>query len=82
MLVLTRGKNEAIMIGDDIRIEVVDVVGGGHQVRLGITAPRTTRVFREEIYRTIEAENERSAEATRDSLAATADLLARRRDPS
>ena len=82
MLVLTRGKNEAILIGSDIRIEVLDVAGGGRQVRLGITAPRATPIFREEIYRAVESENERSAGASADSVAAAAELLAQRRDRS
>ncbi len=55
MLVLTRKKDEKIMIGDDIVITVVDVSGG--QVQLGIDAPRHIEIHREEIYRRIEEEN-------------------------
>ncbi|RDI76013.1 csrA: carbon storage regulator [Gaiella occulta] len=79
MLVLTRAKNEAIMIGDDIRIEVVDVVGGGRQVRIGISAPRSTPVFREEVYRAIQVENERGSAVSPDALAAAASLVEDRR---
>jgi len=56
MLVLSRQKGESIRINDDIRIEVVDV--RGDKVRLGIEAPRTVSVHREEIYRTIQQEKE------------------------
>jgi len=56
MLVLSRLKGESIRINDDIRIEVVDV--RGDKVRLGIEAPRTVSVHREEIYRTIQQEKE------------------------
>jgi carbon storage regulator CsrA len=48
MLVLTRKINEAIMIGDDIEIAVVDIKGD--QVKLGIRAPRSVKVFRHEVY--------------------------------
>lgn len=47
MLVLTRKKNETILIGDDIAVTVVQIENG--QVRLGITAPRQTRVDRTEV---------------------------------
>ena len=47
MLVLTRRKNQSIMIGDDIIITVLEVKGD--QVRLGITAPRDVQVYREEL---------------------------------
>lgn len=47
MLVLTRRFNEAIHIGDDIRVVVVDVQGG--KVRLGIDAPKNIRIDREEV---------------------------------
>ncbi len=52
MLVLSRKKDESIMIGDEIKITVVDV--RGDKVRLGITAPRETPVHREEIYDSIQ----------------------------
>lgn len=47
MLVLTRRKNQSIVIGDDIIITVLDVKG--EQIRLGITAPRDVQVYRQEL---------------------------------
>ena len=55
MLVLSRQKNEAIMIGDDIELIVVDI--RGDRVRLGITAPKQVPVHRKEIYEAIRREN-------------------------
>ncbi len=55
MLVLSRRKDETIMIGDEIEITVVDVKGD--TVRLGISAPRSVSVHRKEIYQAIQAEN-------------------------
>jgi carbon storage regulator len=54
MLVLSRQKNESIMIGDDVEIIIVDV--RGDKVRLGITAPKTISVHRKEVYNAIQAE--------------------------
>jgi len=51
MLVLSRVKNESIMIGDDVEIVVIDV--RGDKVRLGITAPKAVSVHRKEIYEAI-----------------------------
>lgn len=48
MLVLTRKPGEAIVIGDDIEIEIVAI--GGGKVRVGITAPRSTTVHRKEVW--------------------------------
>lgn len=59
MLVLTRKLNESIMIGDDVKITIVDVKGD--QVKLGITAPRQIAVHREEVYREIQKENQLAA---------------------
>lgn len=59
MLVLTRKVDQSIMIGDQIRIVVVDV--RGDQVKLGIDAPREIMVHREEVYLEIQAENQRAA---------------------
>ena len=61
MLVLTRRVEEGIVIGDDVRIRVLEIKG--HQVKLGIDAPRSTGVYREEIYRRIQEENRRAAPA-------------------
>jgi len=47
MLVLTRRKNQSIVIGDDIVVTVLEVKGD--QIRLGITAPRDVQVYREEL---------------------------------
>lgn len=51
MLVLTRGLNERIMIGDDIVITVVDI--RGDKIRLGIDAPVDVQVHREEVHERI-----------------------------
>lgn len=52
MLVLTRRTGETFMIGDDIKVTVVNVEGG--QVKLGIDAPRDISVHREEVYQRIQ----------------------------
>jgi carbon storage regulator len=57
MLVLSRKKNESIMIGDGVRITVVDI--RGDKVRLGIDAPKEVAVHRAEVYRAIEREQGR-----------------------
>ncbi len=54
MLVLSRQRNESIIIGNDIVITVVDI--RGDKVRLGINAPNTVSVHREEIYQAIQRE--------------------------
>ncbi len=56
MLVLSRQKDESIMIGDDVEITIVDV--RGDKVRLGINAPRNIAVHRKEIYNAIQNEKE------------------------
>ncbi len=54
MLILTRRVGETLIIGDDIKLTVLGV--RGHQIRLGIDAPRDVTVHREEIYQRIVAE--------------------------
>ena len=56
MLILTRHINEAIMIGDDIEIRILDIIG--YQARIGIVAPRDIAVHREEIYDRIQQEKD------------------------
>ena len=60
MLVLSRQKDESIIIGDDIEITIVDV--RGDKVRLGINAPRSVSVHRKEIYEAIQREKTIKAE--------------------
>ena len=55
MLVLTRCKDESIMIGDDIEIMIVDICG--RKVRLGIKAKKEIPVHRKEVYEAIQKEN-------------------------
>jgi len=59
MLVLSRQRDETIIIGDEIEITVVDI--RGDKVRLGITAPTTIAVHRKEVYEAIRRENEHAA---------------------
>ena len=54
MLVLSRQKDESIMIGDEVEITIVDV--RGNKVRLGITAPKSIPVHRREVYEAIQRE--------------------------
>ena len=51
MLVLSRKAEEAMYIGDDIKITVLDIRGG--QVRIGITGPQDVKIHREEVYQPI-----------------------------
>lgn len=55
MLILTRKIDEAIRLGEDIRIVLVQIKGG--QVRLGIECPPHVRVLREELYEAVRQEN-------------------------
>ncbi|MBX3408689.1 MAG: carbon storage regulator CsrA [Phycisphaeraceae bacterium] len=59
MLVLSRQRDETIMIGDDIEVTVVDI--RGDKVRLGINAPTKIAVHRKEVYESIRKENEDAA---------------------
>ena len=54
MLVLSRQKDESIMIGDEVEITIVDV--RGDKVRIGVTAPRSVSVHRKEVYDAIQKE--------------------------
>jgi carbon storage regulator len=60
MLVLSRQKDESIMIGDDVEITIVDV--RGDKVRLGIAAPREIAVHRREVYDAIQREKKQKTE--------------------
>ncbi|MCL4209484.1 MAG: carbon storage regulator CsrA, partial [Phycisphaerales bacterium] len=60
MLVLSRQRDETIMIGDDIELTIVDI--RGDKVRIGIKAPSDVPVHRKEVYDAIRRENEQAAQ--------------------
>src|SRR5882757_5589482 len=60
MLVLSRQRDQSIIIGEDIELTIVDI--RGDKVRLGITAPRDVAVHRKEVYMAIKEENEKAAQ--------------------
>jgi carbon storage regulator len=64
MLVLTRKSNQSIMIGDDIEVSVLAIMG--EKVRIGIQAPRDVPVFRREVYLAIQQES--AAEGAREEV--------------
>jgi carbon storage regulator len=61
MLNITRRRGERVVLGDDVFISVLEV--SGQTVRLGIDAPRSVRVYREEIWLEVKRENEAAAQA-------------------
>ncbi len=76
MLVLSRKRDQSIMIGEEIRITIVDV--RGDTVQLGIDAPRKIAIYREEIYAAIQMANEEAAKDVADPQ----DNLGRLKPPS
>lgn len=66
MLVLSRQRDETIMIGDEVEITVVDI--RGDKVRLGITAPSRIAVHRKEVYEAIRRENQAAANSAASDL--------------
>ena len=59
MLALSRKANESIMIGNDIEITILEVKG--EQVKIGINAPKSVPVYREEVYEQIRESNKEAA---------------------
>jgi carbon storage regulator len=60
MLVLSRHRDESIMIGDDIVVTIVDI--RGDKVRLGIDAPTAIPVHRQEVFEAIQRENRKASQ--------------------
>jgi carbon storage regulator len=66
MLVLSRQRDESIMVGDNVQITIVDI--RGDKVRLGIVAPTEIPVHRKEVYDAIQRENRKAAEVSAEDL--------------
>jgi carbon storage regulator len=62
MLILSRKINEKIMIGDRVSVAILEI--RGDQVRLGVDAPKTVKVYRQEVFEAIREENRAAAEST------------------
>ena len=77
MLVLTRKSNQSIMIGDDIEVSVLSIMG--EKVRIGIQAPRDIPVFRKEVYLEIQQENVAAGASARAEVDDALKKLTRRR---
>ena len=61
MLILSRKINEKIMIGEEISVSIIEI--RGDQVRIGVDAPKTIKVFRQEVFDAIKAENKAAAQS-------------------
>jgi carbon storage regulator len=66
MLIITRRPGEKILLGDDVIVEVIEV--SGSSVRIGIDAPRSIPVYREEIWRSVKEENAAAARTAAEAL--------------
>lgn len=73
MLVLTRKIGESIKINEDIKITVIEV--RGKNIRLGIDAPRTTKIYREEVFVRIKEENKSAASSQQFDLGKVSQLM-------
>jgi carbon storage regulator len=70
VLIITRRAGQKVMLGDDITVEVMEVVG--NSVRLGVAAPKSLPVYREEIWAAVKEENQAAAKAEANPLPRTA----------
>ena len=61
MLILSRKINEKIMIGEDISVSIIEI--RGDQVRIGVDAPKSVKVFRQEVFDAIKAENKAASQS-------------------
>ena len=66
MLIITRRPGERIMLGDDTRIHIMEIVG--NSVRVGVQAPKSVPVYREEIWTAVKEENKAAAAAENTTL--------------
>jgi carbon storage regulator len=66
MLIITRRAGQKIMLGDDVTVHVMEIVG--NSARIGVEAPKSLPVYREEIWAAVKEENQASATADTQSL--------------
>lgn len=66
MLVLSRKKDESIMIGDQIELKILEIEGD--QVKLGIVAPKSVKVYRTEVYESIQQQNKEALNISKSLL--------------
>lgn len=77
MLILTRKIGESITIGDDIKVQILEVKG--KQVRIGINAPRKYSIHREEVYQRIQDENRLAAQQSPLNLSSFSEIWKRKK---
>lgn len=73
MLVLTRKVGEGIIIGDDIKLTIVEIKGGN--IRLGIDAPRDKKIHRQEVYDRIQEQNRAATSWSLEDFNALTDIM-------
>lgn len=73
MLVLSRKRDESIIIGDNVVVTIIDI--RGEQVKLGVSAPKTISIHRKEVYEAIQAENVAASRPEAQNLAGLAQVL-------
>jgi carbon storage regulator len=66
VLIITRRAGQKVMLGDDVTVHVMEIVG--NSVRIGVEAPKSLPVYREEIWAAVKEENQASATAAAESM--------------
>ena len=79
MLILSRKANEKIMIGEDISVTIIEI--RGDQIRIGVDAPKQVKVYRQEVFDLIKAENQAAAAAQTAKLPALGIQTVREKKP-
>ena len=73
MLILSRKTDQQIKIGDDITLTIIEI--RGDQVKIGVEAPKSIKVFRQEVFSAIKSENPAALNVNTDSIGALSKML-------
>ena len=73
MLILSRKTDQQINIGDDITLTIIEITGD--QVKIGVEAPKSIKVFRQEVFSAIKSENTAALNVNTDSIGALSKML-------